>query len=67
MNWVQRFEYCTDHIGIKSTEDIMASVLCATGCFAMIRSSALLKPGILEKFRSEPTTAVKAVQGEQGM
>ena len=65
MYCMQRFEYAIAHWCVKTTEDILGSVLCAPGCFSMFKASSIVKSGILEKFRKESTTAVEAIC-EQG-
>ena len=64
--WMQRFEYAIAHWSVKSAEDVLGSVLCAPGCFSLFRASAILKSGLLEKFRVQTSSAIDAIQCDQG-
>ena len=41
--YYQMWEYGTGHWLLKSTEDILGTVLCSPGCFALFRAEAFLK------------------------
>ncbi|KAI9554332.1 hypothetical protein GHT06_019604 [Daphnia sinensis] len=61
--WYQIFEYATCFWLLKHSEDLLGSILCAPGCYCLIRASVLLDQEIMNKFTALSEKAVLLTLG----
>ncbi|XP_057376079.1 chitin synthase chs-2-like [Daphnia carinata] len=66
MVWYQMFEYAVGFWLLKPSEDLLGSILCASGCFSLIRASVLLDEEIMAKFTTVSEEAHHMIQRDQG-
>ncbi|KAI9554333.1 hypothetical protein GHT06_019605 [Daphnia sinensis] len=64
--WYQIFEYAIGFWLLKPSEDLLGSILCASGCFSIIRASVLLDEEIMNKFTALSEEAHHMIQRDQG-
>ncbi|CAF0869648.1 unnamed protein product [Didymodactylos carnosus] len=55
--WYQKMEYAMCYWLQKTTEHSLGCVLCAPGCFALYRASALMDDNVMKSFASKCETA----------
>lgn len=68
IGWYQRFEYAIGHWLQKATESVLGCVLCAPGCFSLLRASALAdENGIMEIYSKISTKPDDYIQCDQGI
>ncbi|KAK4009040.1 hypothetical protein OUZ56_014181 [Daphnia magna] len=66
MVWYQIFEYAIGFWLLKPSEDLLGSILCASGCFSLIRASVLLDEEVMNKFTALSEEAHHMIQRDQG-
>ncbi|XP_057374919.1 chitin synthase chs-2-like [Daphnia carinata] len=64
--WYQIFEYATCFWLLKHSEDLLGSILCAPGCYCLIRASVLMDEEIMNKFTALSVKAHHIIQRDQG-
>ena len=70
--YYQMWEYGTGHWLLKSTEDILGTVLCSPGCFALFRAEAFLKDvngkedSLITKYDQHSNDPYKYIQWNMG-
>ncbi|XP_032785586.2 chitin synthase chs-2 [Daphnia magna] len=64
--WYQMFEYAIGFWLLKPSEDLLGSILCAPGCFSLIRANVLLDEEIMTKFNALSEKAHHMIQRDQG-
>lgn len=64
--WYQMFEYAIGFWWLKPSEDLLGSILCAPGCFSLIRTNVLLDEEIMTKFNALSEKAHHMIQRDQG-
>ncbi|XP_032785589.2 chitin synthase chs-2 [Daphnia magna] len=65
MVWYQMFEYAIGFWLLKPSEDLLGSILCASGCFSLIRASVLLDEEVMNKFTALSEEAHHMIQRDQ--
>lgn len=66
MVWYQMFEYAIGFWLLKPSEDLLGSILCASGCFSLIRATVLLDEEVMNKFTALSEEAHHMIQRDQG-
>lgn len=68
IGWYQKFEYAIGHWLQKATESVFGCVLCAPGCFSLLRASALAeKNGIMQIYARKSIESKDFIQCDLGI
>lgn len=67
MAWYQVIEYAYSHWLSKSAEQVFGCVLCAPGCFSLVRGSVIMDHQITRNFSSQANDAYQHIQYDKGM
>ena len=67
MLWYQQFEYAIGHWLQKASEHVFGCVLCAPGCFSLVRGSSLMDDNVARTYTARATEAGNYIQYDQGM
>lgn len=66
ISWYQIVEYAYSHWFSKSAEQVFGSVLCAPGCFSLLRGQALIDQNVMRNFSSLADNAYQHTQYDKG-
>ncbi|EFX80551.1 hypothetical protein DAPPUDRAFT_51536 [Daphnia pulex] len=66
MVWYQMYEYAVGFWLQKPSESVLGDILCAAGCFSLIRATVLLDGDVMSKFVERSEKAHHFIQRDQG-
>lgn len=67
MVWYQMYEYAVGFWLLKPSETVLGNILCAAGCFSLIRATVLLDGDVMSKFAERSEKAHHFIQRDQGL